>query len=135
MQLLTANGKFAYVHVLDVLVLRFHVPLYDSAAYPAVRGSEIDTDASGKATILASGNDQFVLIDGQFVYTHFQDERVDGPFDPSIDATPRGITGLFLPLSNESVPLTSTCSPPPPPPTLPPPPTAPPPEYAYLEPL
>ena len=123
------NGKFVYVHVLDIL--NPAIPLYDSVATPVARASEIGTDESGKATIFTSGIQQYLKIDNQFVYTNFQDSQL-GPSDPTVLTMPQGITGLFLPLSNESVPLTTTCSPPPPPPLPPTTPPPPPPENAVF---
>lgn len=96
---------FLYLHVLDFGTQ----PLYNSLAYPALTASVLGDDASNKATIDAN---HFVKIDGKFVYTYHLDV-------PGED--PHGTTGLFLPLSNESVALPLLCSPPPSPPSAPPP--------------
>lgn len=118
MHLLAVNGKYVYMHVLDALDPTR--PIYDSVATPAVMGSEINVDASGKATIFAIGLKKYLQIANMFVYYNFQDIELDAS-DPTLDTTPQGITGLFLPLNNESTAISSTCSPPPAPPALPPP--------------
>ena len=104
--LTTQDGMFLYLHVIDFGTQ----PLYNSIAYPALTASVLGDDASGKATIDA--NNHFVKIDGKFVYTYHLDV-------PGED--PKGTTGLFLPLGNESVALPRLCSPPPSPPLHPPP--------------
>ena len=107
--LLAANGKIAYIHVLDINPL---APLYDSLAYPAVPVTEITSDVSGKATIPTN---EKLKIDGRFVYTYHLD---------SVGGEPTGTTGLFLQIGIDGQPLVSTC---PPPPAAPPPPASPPP--------
>ena len=104
--LLAANGKIAYIHVLDINPL---APLYDSLAYPAVPVTEITADVSGKATIPTN---EKLKIDGRFVYTYHLD---------SVGGEPTGTTGLFLQIGIDGQPLVQTCSPPPSPPNHPPP--------------